>query len=55
MSETEKRAGVPLTEQEIEAQMKKSLEKIPGEIRKIKVALFFVGLWREVRRKVFRR
>jgi len=43
-----------MTEKEIEEGMTKSLGKIPWEIRKIKFVLFFVGLWRELRRRMIR-
>ena len=41
-----------MTEKEMEEQMEKALKKVPFEIKKIKVMLFFLKICREFRRRI---
>jgi|GEM_PF-3150415 len=41
-----------MTEKEIDEQIERTLEKVPFEMKKIKVALFFLRIYREFKRRL---
>ncbi|MGF6907515.1 hypothetical protein [Fusobacterium sp. PH5-44] len=41
-----------LTEKEMDEQIEKALNKVPFEIKKIKIMLFFLRIYREFKRRL---